>query len=84
MVPLNPDWTVVATPPGVKLTIDEKIIVSSTVALALGKAPKTLVVIGAGVSGLAGDPAYPADPPKVPPLPPLPMGRRSTSTTAVT
>jgi dihydrolipoamide dehydrogenase len=40
----------VSSLPGV--TIDEKIVVSSTGALALGKVPKTLVVIGAGVIGL--------------------------------
>ena len=32
--------------------IDEKTVVSSTGALALGKIPKTMVVIGAGVIGL--------------------------------
>ncbi|WP_309665132.1 dihydrolipoyl dehydrogenase [Tabrizicola sp.] len=36
--------------PGV--TVDEKIIVTSTGALTLGKIPKTMVVIGAGVIGL--------------------------------
>jgi dihydrolipoamide dehydrogenase len=36
--------------PGV--TVDEKVIVTSTGALALGKIPKTMVVIGAGVIGL--------------------------------
>jgi len=40
----------VSTLPGV--TIDEKIVVSSTGALELGKVPKKLVVIGAGVIGL--------------------------------
>ncbi len=40
----------VATLPGV--TIDEKIVVSSTGALELGKVPAKLVVIGAGVIGL--------------------------------
>ena len=40
----------VATLPGV--TIDEKIVVSSTGALELGKVPGKLVVIGAGVIGL--------------------------------
>ena len=40
----------VATLPGV--TIDEKVVVSSTGALELGKIPKKLVVIGAGVIGL--------------------------------
>tara|TARA_R110002096_G_scaffold12990_15_gene46332 strand:+ start:7119 stop:8501 length:1383 start_codon:yes stop_codon:yes gene_type:complete len=34
------------------VTIDEKTVVSSTGALALGKIPKTMVVIGAGVIGL--------------------------------
>jgi dihydrolipoamide dehydrogenase len=36
--------------PGV--TVDEKVVVTSTGALALGKVPKSLVVIGAGVIGL--------------------------------
>ncbi|MEL7133566.1 MAG: dihydrolipoyl dehydrogenase [Pseudomonadota bacterium] len=40
----------VATLPGVE--IDEKTVVSSTGALELGKIPKTMVVIGAGVIGL--------------------------------
>ncbi|RVT82744.1 dihydrolipoyl dehydrogenase [Rhodobacteraceae bacterium CCMM004] len=40
----------VATLPGVE--IDEKIVVSSTGALSLGKVPKRLAVIGAGVIGL--------------------------------
>ena len=40
----------VATLPGVE--IDEKIVVSSTGALELGKIPKKMVVIGAGVIGL--------------------------------
>ncbi len=40
----------VATLPGVE--IDEKVVVSSTGALELGKIPKKLVVIGAGVIGL--------------------------------
>ena len=40
----------VATLPGVE--VDEKVIVSSTGALVLGKIPKTMVVIGAGVIGL--------------------------------
>ena len=39
-----------ATLPGVE--IDEKVVVSSTGALELGKIPKTMVVIGAGVIGL--------------------------------
>ena len=42
----------VASPPGVKLTFDEKTIVSSTGALTLGKVPGRLIVIGAGVIGL--------------------------------
>ena len=40
----------VATLPGVE--IDEKIVVSSTGALELGKVPKKMIVIGAGVIGL--------------------------------
>jgi dihydrolipoamide dehydrogenase len=40
----------VATLPGVE--VDEKVVVSSTGALELGKIPKTMVVIGAGVIGL--------------------------------
>ncbi|WP_299648727.1 dihydrolipoyl dehydrogenase [uncultured Tateyamaria sp.] len=40
----------VATLPGVE--IDEKVVVSSTGALELGKVPKKMVVIGAGVIGL--------------------------------
>ncbi|WP_299546592.1 dihydrolipoyl dehydrogenase [uncultured Tateyamaria sp.] len=40
----------VATLPGIE--IDEKIVVSSTGALELGKVPKKMVVIGAGVIGL--------------------------------
>ncbi len=40
----------VSTLPGVE--IDEKVVVSSTGALSLGKIPKKLVVIGAGVIGL--------------------------------
>ena len=40
----------VATLPGVE--IDEKVVVSSTGALELGKVPKSMVVIGAGVIGL--------------------------------
>ena len=40
----------VATLPGVE--VDEKVVVSSTGALVLGKIPKTMVVIGAGVIGL--------------------------------
>ncbi|MCP8940495.1 dihydrolipoyl dehydrogenase [Alsobacter sp. SYSU M60028] len=42
----------VATPPGVPVAFDEKTIVSSTGAIALEKAPATMVVIGAGVIGL--------------------------------
>jgi len=39
-----------ASLPGV--TVDERVVVTSTGALALGKIPKTMVVIGAGVIGL--------------------------------
>jgi dihydrolipoamide dehydrogenase len=42
----------IATPPGVDVKFDEKIIVSSTGALALDKVPAKLIVIGAGVIGL--------------------------------
>ena len=42
----------IATPPGVDVKFDEKIIVSSTGALALDKVPGKLIVIGAGVIGL--------------------------------
>ncbi len=38
--------------PGAKVEIDEKIVVTSTGALELGKIPKKMVVIGAGVIGL--------------------------------
>ncbi len=38
--------------PGAEVTIDEKIVVTSTGALELGKIPKKMVVIGAGVIGL--------------------------------
>ena len=38
--------------PGAKVEVDEKIVVTSTGALELGKIPKKLVVIGAGVIGL--------------------------------
>ncbi|SDI54164.1 dihydrolipoyl dehydrogenase [Salipiger marinus] len=38
--------------PGAKVEVDEKIVVTSTGALDLGKIPKKLVVIGAGVIGL--------------------------------
>ena len=42
----------VATPPGVAVEFDEKVIVSSTGALSLAKPPKSMIVIGAGVIGL--------------------------------
>lgn len=42
----------VAGVPGVEIDIDEKTIVSSTGALALGKVPKSLIVVGGGVIGL--------------------------------
>jgi dihydrolipoamide dehydrogenase len=42
----------VAGIPGVKVDIDEKIIISSTGALALEKVPENLVVVGGGVIGL--------------------------------
>lgn len=42
----------VALPPGVKVDIDEKTIVSSTGALSLAKVPGRLLVVGAGVIGL--------------------------------
>ncbi|MEP2784447.1 MAG: dihydrolipoyl dehydrogenase [Pseudoruegeria sp.] len=38
--------------PGAEVTIDEKIVVTSTGALELGKIPRKLVVVGAGVIGL--------------------------------
>lgn len=38
--------------PGADVTVDEKVVVTSTGALELGKVPKKLVVIGAGVIGL--------------------------------
>ncbi|WP_421905130.1 dihydrolipoyl dehydrogenase [Mameliella sp.] len=38
--------------PGADVTIDEKIVVTSTGALELGKVPKKMIVIGAGVIGL--------------------------------
>lgn len=41
----------VAPIPGVKVEIDEKVIVSSTGALSLDCVPKTMIVIGAGVIG---------------------------------
>ena len=42
----------IATPPGVDVKFDEKIIVSSTGALSLDKVPAKMIVIGAGVIGL--------------------------------
>ncbi|MBB3594441.1 dihydrolipoamide dehydrogenase [Rhizobium sp. BK529] len=42
----------VAGIPGVKVGIDEKIIVSSTGAIALEKVPETMIVVGGGVIGL--------------------------------
>jgi dihydrolipoamide dehydrogenase len=42
----------IASPPGVKIDYDEKVIVSSTGALALEKVPATMIVIGGGVIGL--------------------------------
>ncbi|MCK4205807.1 dihydrolipoyl dehydrogenase [Brucella pituitosa] len=42
----------VAGIPGVKVDIDEKVILSSTGAIALGKVPGHLVVVGGGVIGL--------------------------------
>jgi len=42
----------VASPPGVKVDFDEKVIVSSTGGIALGKVPAKMLVIGAGVIGL--------------------------------
>ena len=42
----------VAGIPGVKVDIDEKIIVSSTGAIALDKVPETMIVVGGGVIGL--------------------------------
>ncbi|BBU57935.1 dihydrolipoyl dehydrogenase [Mameliella alba] len=38
--------------PGADVTVDEKIVVTSTGALELGKVPKKMIVIGAGVIGL--------------------------------
>ncbi|MBT0958099.1 dihydrolipoyl dehydrogenase [Alphaproteobacteria bacterium KMM 3653] len=38
--------------PGAEVTIDEKIVVTSTGALELGKVPRSLVVVGGGVIGL--------------------------------
>jgi len=42
----------VAGIPGVKVDIDEKVIVSSTGALSLAKVPESLIVVGGGVIGL--------------------------------
>ncbi|MBB3463528.1 dihydrolipoyl dehydrogenase [Rhizobium sp. BK377] len=42
----------VAGIPGVKVDIDEKIILSSTGAIALEKVPETMIVVGGGVIGL--------------------------------
>ena len=42
----------VAGIPGVEVDIDEKVIVSSTGALELGKVPGTMIVVGGGVIGL--------------------------------
>ncbi len=42
----------VAGIPGVKVDIDEKIVVSSTGAIALEKVPETMIVVGGGVIGL--------------------------------
>ncbi|MBN9242667.1 MAG: dihydrolipoyl dehydrogenase [Mesorhizobium sp.] len=42
----------VAGIPGVKVDIDEKVIVSSTGALSLAKVPSSLIVVGGGVIGL--------------------------------
>ncbi len=42
----------IATPPGVDVVFDEKIIVSSTGAIALDKTPAKMIVVGAGVIGL--------------------------------
>jgi dihydrolipoamide dehydrogenase len=42
----------IASPPGVKIDYDEKVIVSSTGALELEKVPGKLIVIGGGVIGL--------------------------------
>jgi dihydrolipoamide dehydrogenase len=42
----------IASPPGVKIDFDEKVIVSSTGALELEKVPAKLIVIGGGVIGL--------------------------------
>jgi dihydrolipoamide dehydrogenase len=42
----------IASPPGVTIDYDEKVIVSSTGALTLEKVPATMIVIGGGVIGL--------------------------------
>jgi dihydrolipoamide dehydrogenase len=42
----------IASPPGVKIDYDEKVVVSSTGALELEKVPAKLIVIGGGVIGL--------------------------------
>lgn len=42
----------VAGIPGLDVNIDEKIIISSTGALSLGKVPKSMIVVGGGVIGL--------------------------------
>ncbi len=42
----------VASPPGVKVEFDEKVVVSSTGGLELAKVPAKMLVIGAGVIGL--------------------------------
>jgi dihydrolipoamide dehydrogenase len=42
----------IASPPGVKIDFDEKVIVSSTGALELDKVPAKMIVIGGGVIGL--------------------------------
>jgi dihydrolipoamide dehydrogenase len=42
----------IASPPGVKIAFDEKVIVSSTGALDLASVPKKMIVIGGGVIGL--------------------------------
>ncbi len=42
----------VAGIPGVKVDIDEKVIISSTGAIALEKVPETMIVVGGGVIGL--------------------------------
>ncbi len=44
--------SVPASVPGAEVEVDEKIVVTSTGALELGKIPKKMVVIGAGVIGL--------------------------------